>query len=414
MDHGQLSMVADKFQWVFSEALLNACSTDVTFYRRQRVIARCGTTVTSKAFPNQVTKPHSADVARTMAARLISDMTLKVLGVEQGRAYGEFRHIVLQDGNSFAIHDGLHEVIPGRFKVVTPAVVELHTTMDVLCDAPTTVVLTPETAKEQAFLPEPVSLRDARLLADRGSIDLHSLRRRQAEDGCLLIRAKAALHLQVVEVFREDGKRLYSLRNKRLKTIHPTLPKRPRVALGVQWQVDGHPLCLRLSLSWNPRAKSFCSLLTNLPSTWYLLEVISRAYTWRWPGEFLLQEWQSYANLYACDTVKVAIVEGLMWTAIAAAALKQFVAHMTQRLAEVSLSTRKVALCAVHVFGDLVEALQHGDIAVLYTALEAAITSLACHAQRAHPKRDRHTGRSRLGLEPLFEDEDVIEWAEAA
>jgi hypothetical protein len=24
MDHGQLSMVADKFQWVFSEALLNA------------------------------------------------------------------------------------------------------------------------------------------------------------------------------------------------------------------------------------------------------------------------------------------------------------------------------------------------------------------------------------------------------
>jgi hypothetical protein len=29
MDHRQLSMVADKFQWVFSEALLNACGTDV-------------------------------------------------------------------------------------------------------------------------------------------------------------------------------------------------------------------------------------------------------------------------------------------------------------------------------------------------------------------------------------------------
>ena len=24
MDHGQLSMIADKFQWVFSESLLNA------------------------------------------------------------------------------------------------------------------------------------------------------------------------------------------------------------------------------------------------------------------------------------------------------------------------------------------------------------------------------------------------------
>ena len=79
MDHRQLSMVADKFQWVFSEALLNACGTDVKFCRRQRVItpfrlglaltatcasqrvetladfhcgfnALCGTTVTYKAF----------------------------------------------------------------------------------------------------------------------------------------------------------------------------------------------------------------------------------------------------------------------------------------------------------------------------------------------------------------------------
>jgi hypothetical protein len=25
MDHGQLSMIADKFQWVFAESLLNAC-----------------------------------------------------------------------------------------------------------------------------------------------------------------------------------------------------------------------------------------------------------------------------------------------------------------------------------------------------------------------------------------------------
>jgi len=39
MDHGHLSMVADKFQWVFSEALLNACGTDVKFCRRQRVEA---------------------------------------------------------------------------------------------------------------------------------------------------------------------------------------------------------------------------------------------------------------------------------------------------------------------------------------------------------------------------------------
>src|SRR5439155_25200862 len=157
MDHRQLSMVADKFQWVFSESFLNACGTDAKFCRRMRTItpfrlglaltATCashrvetvadlhcgfnalfGTTITYKAFYNQVAKPHFADVARTMTERLMSEMTLKVLGFAKGRALSEFRHIVMQDGSSFAIHDALREVFPGRFKVVRPAAVELHTT----------------------------------------------------------------------------------------------------------------------------------------------------------------------------------------------------------------------------------------------------------------------------------------------
>ena len=167
MDHGQLSMVADKFQWVFSEALLNTCGKDTKFCRRQRTItpfrlglaltATCAshrvetladfhrgfnalfdTTITYKAFYNQLAKPHFATFMGTMASRLIGDMTLKVLGFAKGRAFAEFRHIVIQDGSSFAIHDALREVFPGRFKVVKPAAVELHTTMDLLCDAPTT------------------------------------------------------------------------------------------------------------------------------------------------------------------------------------------------------------------------------------------------------------------------------------
>ena len=443
MDHGQLSMAADKFQWVFSEALLNACGKDVKFCRRQRIItpfrlglaltATCasqrvetiadlhcgfnalfGTTITYKAFYNQVAKPHFADFARTMTERLISEMTLKVLGFAKGHAFAAFRHIVIQDGSSFAIHDRLREVFPGRFKAVKPAAVELHTTMDLLCDAPTTVVLTPDTTSEQAFLPEPASLQASLLLADRGYLDLHYLRRVQDAGGFFLIRAKAGMNPQVLEAFREDGKRLRSLRNKAFQTIHAKLPKRQRVELLVQWQVDGAPLSLRLILSWNRRTKSFCYFLTNLPSKGYPLEVICRAYKWRWQVELLFKEWKSYANLHAFDTANAALVEGLIWTAIAAAALKRFLAHMTQLLAEVPMSTRKVAMCALHVLGDLVEALKRGDMAELYAALEAAITYLARHAQRAHPKRDRQTGRAQLGLEPCFEHDDVIEFAEAA
>jgi hypothetical protein len=127
-----------------------------------------------------------------------------------------------------------------------------------------------------------------------------------------------------------------------------------------------------------------------------------------------LKAWKSYAHLHAFDTAQPVIVEGLLGIAMAAAARKRFVAHMPQRLAAVPMSTRKVAMGAVHVLGDVVEALKSGDAASLYAALEAAILYLACHAQRAHPDRDRRTGRSQLGLEPCCENDDVIECAEAA
>ena len=140
MDHGQLSMVANKFQWVFSEVLLNACGTAAKFCRRRRTITpfRLGlaltatsasqrvetladfhrgfnalfdTTITYKAFYNQLAQPHFATFMGTMASRLIGEMTLKVLGFAKGRAFAEFRHIVIQDGSSFAIHDALREWI---------------------------------------------------------------------------------------------------------------------------------------------------------------------------------------------------------------------------------------------------------------------------------------------------------------
>src|SRR5438093_13303149 len=121
MDHGQLSMVADKFQWVFSEPLLNACGKDVKFCRRQRVItpfrlglaltttcasqrvetladfhrgfnALWGTSITYKAFYNQVAKHHFADFASTMTDRLIGAMNLNVLVFQIGTACASFQH----------------------------------------------------------------------------------------------------------------------------------------------------------------------------------------------------------------------------------------------------------------------------------------------------------------------------------
>jgi hypothetical protein len=321
---------------------------------------------------------------------------------------------VLQDGSAFALHDALRAVFPGRFKAVKPAAVALHATLDWLCEAPTTVVLTPDTTHEQAVLPEPASLQDALLLAERGSLAWHYRRRVQDAHGCCLIRAKAGMNPQVGEAFREAGTRLRSLRNKPLQALQAKWPQRQRVELVVRWQVDGHPLGLRLLVSWNRHHKTLCSLVTNLPAPRYTLEMLCRAYKGRWHVELLLKEGTSYANLPAFDTDNPAIVEGLIWAAMAAAALKRFLAHMPQLLVEVPMSTRKVAMCAVHVLDGMVQALKTGDVAGLSDALEAAITYLAWNAQRAHPARDRHTGRAQLGLEPLFGSDDVIEFAEVA
>ena len=188
MDHGHLRLMAAKFPWVLSEAQLNACGTDGTFCRRQRVLtplrlglaltatgasqrgepladlhggfqALLGTTVTYKACSHQVAQPHCADLARLMAARLLSERTLRVRGCDKGRACGACRHLLLQDGSSLARHDGLRAGFPGRFQAGKPAAVARQTTLAVRCEAPTTVVVAPATTKEPAFFPAPASRR---------------------------------------------------------------------------------------------------------------------------------------------------------------------------------------------------------------------------------------------------------------
>jgi len=108
------------------------------------------------------------------------------------------------------------------------------------------------------------------------------------------------------------------------------------------------------------------------------------------------------------------MVEGLLWTAITAAALTRFLAPMPPLSVQGPIATRQVAMGATHVCGDVGEALKTGNVTRLLKALEAASMSLAGHAQRAHPKRDQRTGRAQLGLKPLFESDNVTEFAEAA
>jgi hypothetical protein len=120
------------------------------------------------------------------------------------------------------------------------------------------------------------------LLAERGSLAWHSLRRGQDAGGFLLSRAKAGRKPQVVEAVRDAGQRLRARRTTPLTTLHANRPKRQRVARVVPWQGEAETLRLRLLLSGHRRTQACCSLVTPLPAQRSPLDRLSRADQGRW------------------------------------------------------------------------------------------------------------------------------------
>jgi Transposase DDE domain len=313
---------------------------------------------------------------------------------------------VIQDGSSFALHDALADVFPGRFRAVKPAAIELHGTMDLLQDAPITIVLSPDTDSEHDYRPEPVTLKGDLFLADRGYLDLAYLRDIDRYGGFFIVRAKAGLNPHVIDAVREDGKRIKSCQGRDLKAIVSKFPTRQRTACQVEWIKDHEPFALRLIVRWNPETKSFDYLLTNLPPERYSIYTVCLGYKLRWQVELLFKSWKSHANLHAFDTEKEAIAEALMWASLLAAALKRFLAHAAEHLLEVVISTRKAAMSPAYGLPELFRSLCQGDGPWYWRAFRAMIRYLGVNAKRAHPKRDARTGRAQLGLKPVFELSD--------
>ena len=306
-------------------------------------------------------------------------------------------------GSSFAVHDALCHVFPGRFHTVKPAAVELHCTLDVLGDVPLTIVLSPDTDSEHDYRPAPASLKGALFLADRGYLDLTYLRDIDRHGGSFIVRAKDGLNPRVIDAVREDGKRVKSCQDRALQAIIAKLPKKQRVELAVEWLMDHQPFRLRLIVSWNKEKKSFVYLLTNLDPSRYSIEKICLGYKLRWQVELLFKEWKSHANLHTFDTENEHIAESLIWASLASATLKRFLAHAAEHLLEVVISTRKAAMMPAYVLPELFRSLRHGDGPWFRRAFKAMMRYLKSNAKRTHPKRDARTGRAQLGLKSIFE-----------
>ena len=137
-------------------------------------------------------------------------------------------------------------------------------------------------------------------------------------------------------------------------------------------------------------------LATNLRRSTFSASLVGKLYRFRWQIELCFKEWKSYANLHKFDTANPYIAEGLIWASLCAAVLKRFLAHAAQLVGGVAMSTRRVAMCARHVLGDILGAIYVGN--GLLEALRRALDYLLANARRANPERDRRTGRLRTGL----------------
>jgi hypothetical protein len=351
-----------------------------------------------KAFHNRLAKTEFAGFMCQVYQLILRDLSQKVLRSALGQNLRRFTDIVVQDGSSFAVHDDLAEIFGGRFTKNRPAAVELHAYQSVFQDQAVQVQVAPDRQGERDFLPRPEALKGKLLLADRGYPCLEYFEQVIAAGASFLMRNKTNVNPRVIRV-HGCGRRLPRHEGYLLRDVLRWLPRR-RLDLDVQWgRPAGGTLQLRLVLIWVASKKQYTMLVTNVPRSTLSAGQAAAVYRLRWQIELMFKEWKSHCNLHEFDSAKPALVEGLIWASLCAAALKRSLAHAGQRCgASVPLSTHVTAMCGPHILPDLLRCALR-NFRGLRAVIEKTLRFLWDNAQRAHPERDRARGRMRFGLD---------------
>ncbi len=352
------------------------------------------TAVAYKAFYHRLARVGFTRFMHGMLMRLLDRLRLDTLTPEGERAVARFRDIVIHDGSSFAVKAALHTTFPGRFTTIAPAAVEVHATYSGFADELCTVQVAPDQDPEGQFLPDPATLTDCLLLADRGYPSVAYFEAVRAQGGFFIVRLTRSYDPWVCAAWVE-GERTAVPTRIRLSRFLARHAGR-RVDLDVAFTCGARAVSFRV-VGLPGRESAMTRLCTNLPRTPFSVDVVARLYRFRWQIELCFTEWKSYATLHACDTANRHIAEGLIWASLCAAILTRVLAHAAQRVGDgTAMSTRRVAMCAHHILDAVVTALRTG--VGLLGALRRGLVYLLANARRAHPDRDRRTGRLRAGL----------------
>jgi hypothetical protein len=210
-----------------------------------------------------------------------------------------------------------------------------------------------DSSAERQFLPEVEEVRGGLLLGDWGYFSRAYLRSLDQAGGFFIVRAAPAINPLIVHAIGPNGQELNHYRNKRLKEVAGKLSRFEHLDMKVLFPCTGEPLDCRLVVHPNLRKDDTPRyLVTNLEPEAFTPQHVSDGYRLRWQVELLFKEWKSYANLHAFDTSNP-------------------------------------------------PALMH-DPGHVHRCVKRALAYLASNAQRAHPDRDRQTGRLKLGLDHLY------------
>ncbi|MGN8200625.1 IS4 family transposase [Salinisphaera sp. RV14] len=388
--------------WHLAVSLLAGCATqrlDCLADAQRLCNALFDLALSYKPFHKQLAKPAFADFMRALADQLLDRWRVQVLQAEPGGVFDAFDRIVIQDGSSFALKSALAEVYPGRFHTQAPAAVELHTTLDLFDGTPSRIGLTPDTDPERDALPAPEALARCLLLADRGYFKRDYLAALDQAEAFFVVRSATSINPRVIQAFDGQGQRRPRLDGRLFKAVRQA-PHRV-LDLDVCWGPASQAWHTRLIVSGRPDQRQPLMLVTNLARSRYSATQVQQAYRLRWQIELLFKEYKSYAHLQSFDTAHPAIAEGLIWAAVATATLQRFMAHTTQRVHGVEISSQKAAKAADPVLFDLFQALAANRARRCRQAFAAVLNYLATNARRAHPKRDRRSGRMQLGLQAV-------------
>ena len=352
-----------------------------------------GVEVAYKAFYNRLARIGFATFMRGMLARLIDQLRVQTLTPDGQKAVARFTDIVIHDGSSFALKSALSGTFPGRFTTIEPAAVEVHATYSGFADEVSRVPIAPDAQAERPFLPDPATLTDRLLLADRGYPSVAYFEAVAAHGGAFIVRLTRSYDPWVQAAWVAGQRTTVSMRIRLSRFLAQHAGQ--RVDLDVQFQCGPRRVNFRVVVLPG-REAAMTRLCTNLPRTPFSLDLVARLYRFRWQIELCFKEWKSYANLHQFDTANAHIAEGLIWASLCAAVLKRFLAHAAQRVGRTAMSTRRVAMCAHHILDALVAALLLG--VGLRGTLRRGLAYLLANARRANPDRDRRTGRLRAGL----------------